>query len=220
MPGSERRRYTSALRQEQAQATWERIVAAATTVMLDKGFAATSMADVAEAAGVAPQTLYAAVPGGKVGLAQLVYNVTLMGDAAATPMSDRPQFTALIASPDPRFKLRGYAAVNGEVWERLARVLVMLRDAAAAETGAERPLGLLVEQAEERRRAGARECAENVAATGALAAGLTPDRAADRLFALASLEVYLNLRRVCGWTREEYADWLGETMVGAVLEPR
>ncbi len=158
------------------------------------------------------------MPGGKVGLAQLVYDETLMGDAAATPMSERSQLTALIASDDPRFKLRGYAVVNGEVWQRPAPVLVMLRDAAAPDTDTERPLRILVEQGEERRRVGARKCAESIADTGALTVGLTPQRAADRLFALASLEAYLNLSRVCGWTTEEYVDWPAEAMIASVLE--
>ena len=219
MANEARRRYTSALRQEQAQATWQRIVEAATGLMLKRGFADTSMTDVAEAAGIAPQTLYAAVPGGKIGLASLVYNVTLMGDTAPSPMSTRPQFIALIESPDARFKLRGYAAANTEVWQRLAPVLGMLRDAAATETGNERPLAALLVEAEDRRRQGARECAASVAATGSLQPALSAEQAADRLFALASLEVYLNLTRVCGWTPEEYGVWLADTMIASVLPP-
>jgi AcrR family transcriptional regulator len=216
MPSGARRDYASTLRREQAEATWERIVAAARALMLDRGYAHTSMAAVAKVAGVAPQTLYAACPGGKVGLAKLVYNVTLMGDADATPMNQRPEFQALIDNPDPRAKLRGYAAINARVYDRLAPVIRMLRAAAAAAPG-DGDLTTLLEDAETRRLAGAVECAENLQSVGGLRPGLTPELAGQQLFALSVLEGHDSLVRRCGWTSDEFADWLGERMIDAVL---
>jgi hypothetical protein len=70
-----RRRYSSPLRRENAEATRLRIVEAARELMLERGYAATTMADVAARAGVAVQTLYTSCPGGKAGLAKIVYDV-------------------------------------------------------------------------------------------------------------------------------------------------
>src|SRR5512144_184541 len=54
------RPYRSAVRAEQAQRTRARIVEAARGLFLERGFAATTITSVAEAAGVAPDTVYAA----------------------------------------------------------------------------------------------------------------------------------------------------------------
>src|SRR3981081_4099357 len=95
-----KRRYVSDLRRENAEATRLRIAEAARALMLERGYAATTMADVAQAAGGVGATLDSSCPGGKPGLAKLVYDVTLAGDAQPIPQSARPQVQAIIAEPD------------------------------------------------------------------------------------------------------------------------
>jgi AcrR family transcriptional regulator len=67
------------VRAEQAQRRRERIVEAARALFLERGFAATTIAGVAEAAHVAPETVYAAF-GGKAGLLEAVVLAAVLRD--------------------------------------------------------------------------------------------------------------------------------------------
>ena len=84
-----RRRYDASSRQAAAAVTRGRILFAARSLFLTRGFAATAMTDVADHAGVAVQTVYPAV-GGKVALLQRVMDVAIAGDDAPIPILDRP----------------------------------------------------------------------------------------------------------------------------------
>ncbi|MFD2354068.1 TetR/AcrR family transcriptional regulator [Nonomuraea ferruginea] len=114
-----RRSYSSSLRREHARATRLRIATAARELMVGKGYAETTMAQVARDAGVAVQTLYTSCPGGKPALAKLVYDITLAGDALAVPQSDRPGVRAIIEEPDPARKLARYAAMATSILRRV-----------------------------------------------------------------------------------------------------
>lgn len=210
MTDKPKRRYTSGLRREQSDATRHRIADAARELMLTRGYAATTMSDVAVGAGVAVQTLYAACPGGKAGLAKLVYDTTLAGDAAPVAMSERPAVAAIIAEPDPARKLQLYAQMVATMAERIAPVHAVLRAAAGG-------LGPLLQESETQRRIGTRGPAGMLATAKALRPGVDIDRAADIIFALTSIEVFERLTATCGWSLDDYADWLACTLTDALL---
>jgi AcrR family transcriptional regulator len=213
-----RRRYVSELRRDNAEATRLRIAEAARTLMLERGYVATTMADVAQAAGVAVQTLYSACPGGKPSLARLVYDVTLAGDAQPIPQSARPLVQALIAEPDPERKLAGYAEMAAGIFQRIGPVYRVLR-AAAASAPTDSALHDLLASTEQQRQIGSRGPAQHLADIGALRAGLTVQRAADQIYALTSFEVFERLLDVCGWSAHEYQDWLARTLADGLLKP-
>src|SRR5262249_43124779 len=158
-------------------ATRLRIAEAARTLMLERGYAATTMAAVAEAAGVVVQTLYTSCPGGKPGLAKLVWDVTLAGDAQAVPQADRPEVRAIIAEPAPARKLGAYAAMALTIYGRVGPVHQVLRAAAAADAG----LADLLAETENQRLRGSHGPAEHLAAVGALRPGLDAGRAAAHI---------------------------------------
>lgn len=91
--------YTSPRRQESAAATRQAILAAATRLFLDRGYAATTIADIAVAATVAPATVYTSV-GGKPKVLE----------AICQPPADDPELARLIAhmeaAGDPREAIR------------------------------------------------------------------------------------------------------------------
>jgi AcrR family transcriptional regulator len=184
--------------------------------MLERGYAATTMAEVARAAGVAVQTLYATCPGGKAALAKLVYDVTLAGDADPVPQSKRPQVRAIIAEPDPGAKLELYASMTLSVAQRITPVYRLLRAASAA-TPADTALDDLLRETDRQHHAGSRGPAAHLAEVGALREDLTVDRAADQIFALTAIEVYQRLTEVCGWSGKEYRVWLAATLRSALL---
>ncbi|GIJ72521.1 TetR/AcrR family transcriptional regulator [Virgisporangium ochraceum] len=210
MTDKPKRRYSSELRREQSDTTRQRIADAARDLMLSRGYADTTMGDVAAAAGVAVQTLYTACPGGKAGLAKLVYDTTLAGDAAPVPMSERPAVAVIVSEPDPVRKLHLYARMVAAMAERIAPVHAVLRAAAGG-------LGPLLRESEAQRRTGTRGPAGMLAAAGALRPGVDTDRAADIIFALTSIEVFERLTTTCGWSTDDYADWLAATLTDALL---
>src|ERR671913_1999190 len=108
MSDGRKRSYDSPARRSQAAGTQQRIVAATRELFLSRGYAATTMADVAAAAGVSVQTVYSAA-GGKAGLAKRVWDATVVGDLEAVPMSLRPQAEEMRAEPDPAVALHLYA---------------------------------------------------------------------------------------------------------------
>src|SRR5262252_1922799 len=86
-----RRQYRSPVREEGAQRTRQAIVAAASELFLERGYVATSLADVAAAAGVARPTVFAAF-GSKPALLQQVLDEALAGDDEPVPVAQRPWF--------------------------------------------------------------------------------------------------------------------------------
>ncbi|MER5323733.1 TetR/AcrR family transcriptional regulator [Streptosporangium roseum] len=210
-----RRRYVSDVRKENAEATRLRIAEAARALMLERGYAATTMAGVAKASGVVVQTLYTSCPGGKPGLAKLVWDVTLAGDAQAVPQSARPHVQAILAEPDPGRKLAVFAEMALTIYERVGPVHRVLRAAAAADAG----LAGVLADTERQRLVGSRGPAEHLAAVGALRADLTAERAADHIYALTSIEVFERLTEVCGWSLRDCQDWLARTLSQTLLEP-
>ncbi|WP_327008405.1 TetR family transcriptional regulator [Dactylosporangium sp. NBC_01737] len=211
-----KRGYVSRLRHDNAEATRLRIAEAARALMLERGYAATTMGEVAAAAGVAVQTLYTACPGGKPGLAKVVYDVTLAGDAQPLPQHARPAVQAIIAEPDPARKLARYAEMVLAIARRVGPVHRVLRAAAAA-TPADGGLHDLLAETERQRRTGARGPAEHLAAAGLLRPGLTADRAADEIYVLTSFETFERLTEVCAWTDDDYREWLTRTLAVTLL---
>ncbi|MDX3111030.1 TetR/AcrR family transcriptional regulator [Nonomuraea angiospora] len=211
-----RRPYSSTLRQEQAQATRQKIATAARKLMISKGYADTTMAEVAREAGVAVQTLYTSSPGGKPALAKLVYDITLAGDAQPLPQSDRPEVQAIIDEPDPARKLALYAAMATAILRRIKPVHRVLRAAAAA-SPTDAGLQDLLADIERERLAGSRGPAEHLHALGALRPDLPPARAAEQIYVLTSTENYEKLTEVCGWSEAEYEEWLASILAAALL---
>ena len=100
------RRYDSTRRQAQARATRLRIIEAATDLFVTHGYAATSIAAIADAADVAPQTIYAAF-GTKAGLLGAAVDVAMAGDDEPIAIIDRPDQQAVLATDDPAAYLAG-----------------------------------------------------------------------------------------------------------------
>jgi hypothetical protein len=66
-------------------------------------------------------------------------------------------------------------------------------------------------------RADFREVADALDRAGALADDVTPEHAADAIYALAGHDGYLRLTRECGWTGARYTAWLADTLAAALI---
>jgi AcrR family transcriptional regulator len=210
-----RRRYSTALRDEQTALTRGRILHAAGRLLAERGYLGTTLAAVAAAAGVSVQTVYNVV-GGKPVLLKAVYDRTLAGDDEPVPLTGRPVFRAVLDAPDGRTCLRRYAHVGRLLGERLLSLVSTLTAQAATGDG---DLAAFVRTIEDERGTGTAGLAQHVADRFGLRAGVDVPMAADVLWALTAPDLAdrLVLRRGWGWDRFEA--WQGDTMADALLGP-
>lgn len=209
------RRCTTALRAEQTALTRRRVLDAAARLFVAHGYPGTTVAAVAQDAGTSVQTVYN-VAGGKAALLKAVYDVTLAGDDAPVPMSERPEARAVRAAGTGRECLARYATMGRVLGERIAPlVTVVLAQAGSGDAD----LAAFVATVEGERAAGTRGVAEHVAGRFGLRDGLDVAAAADVLWALTAPDLAdrLVVRRGWGWDRFER--WLGTAMADALLGP-
>jgi AcrR family transcriptional regulator len=195
-----RRRYRSGLRAQQAGQTRRAVIGAASTLFATNGWAGTGMRDVAAAAGVALETVYAHFSS-KRGLLRAVADAAVVGDDAAVPLAQRPEFLAM---GQGRRSARCLAAarVLSAVHVRTAPIATLLREAAAADD----EIADLLRTTRERQRL-------DVAAGLELVLGRPPTvEERDGVWAVASAEVFLLLVEASGWTPEQYEAWMATTL--------
>ena len=201
------RPYRSPLREERAQDTRRRIRQSAGRLFADRGFAATTVAQIAEHAGVSVQTVYA-IFGGKSG----VVGAMLEELEQAGGIDER--VPALIAEPDPHRQLRMFIAFNRAMFERSAPIL-----RAAIEARGDPQVAAIGHQGDARRREGTIGLAEMWAGKGALREGLSAKSAAEQLWLLSSAEQYLFAVDNLDWSPEAYERWLGDLLERELLAP-
>src|SRR6266403_4226720 len=96
-----KRSYDSRLREQRAEATRLAIVAAAGRLFAERGYAATSIEEIAAAAGVGRATVFNSV-GGKPELLNEAYRLAVRGsDNADTPLGRQPRSRRISAEADP-----------------------------------------------------------------------------------------------------------------------
>jgi AcrR family transcriptional regulator len=207
------RRYDNARRAAAARRTQQRVVETAHRLLLERGYAGLAMADLAEEAGVSVPLLYK-VFGTKPQLVKRVYDVLLAGDVDPVPVAQRPALQALAADPDPRGKLARYAALSRAMAERAGPLVSVLL--AAARTG-ERDLQAFAATIDRERLAGATGLATHLAEAGALAPGLTVERARDLIWLHTAPDTYRLLVLERGWTLDDYEQWFATSLAAALL---
>jgi AcrR family transcriptional regulator len=200
------RTYRSSVREEQARRTRLAILDAARLLFTEQGYAATTIAQIAAKAGVAVDTVYAAV-GTKPVLTRLLMETAISGTDQAVPAEERDYVRRVRAAGTASEKIRIYAAAVTEVNSRLAPLHLVLRDAAAQTP----ELGGLWTEIATRRAGNMRLFAQDLAATGELRPGLDVDEVADVVWSLNSAEFYTLLVRERGWPPARLAAWLADT---------
>ena len=203
-----RRRYDSPLRDQQARQTRQAIVAAANRLFVARGYAATSLADIARDAAVARPTVFSTF-GSKAALLHEVVDQALAGDDEPVPVAERPWFRPVREAQTPQAVLNAYAEVCRIIGGRAAEIFEVVRR--AADAGPE-PADLW-ETMQRNRRAGATMVIDCIEALGPGSHGLDHERAVDVVWMFNDPSHYRSLVRVCGWSEREYAAWIGEQMV-------
>lgn len=199
-------RYRSPLREEQARRTKSAILLAARWLFTEQGYAATTVAQVAAKAGVAVDTVYAAV-GTKPVLFRLLLETAISGTDDAVPAEERDYVRRIKAQPLARQKLVTYAAAVRAISERMGSLHLVLRDAAAQVP----ELALIRDDIAARRAQNMRLFAEDLLATGDLRPDLDVDEIADVVWTMNSVEFYHLLVHERGWSPERFEQWLADT---------
>jgi AcrR family transcriptional regulator len=196
---------TSPLRQEQAQLTRRRVMDAAHALLLDGGYAGTTITAIAAQAGVAVPTVYKAF-GSKPALVKQVYDRLLVGDDMAVPLGDRDAANRLFAERDPWRIVALYSELVTGVATRTGPLLAVLLGAQSTDP----QLDQFVDTIERERREGNERFAAHLALTGGLAVMVA--RAVDLLWLYTAPDVHHRLVTQRGWRPEEFTAWLTETL--------
>jgi AcrR family transcriptional regulator len=199
------RQYRSPLRAERAADTRRRIATAALELFTEHGFGGTTVTAIAERAGVAPQTIYATF-GTKAAILRALLE-RMEDDAGAPEWWDR-----IAAADDPAAKLEGFAHWSAAMFATSRATIT----AAHGAIGDPAILDLRA-AADQRRRQALTALIGTLADRGALAAGLSRQRAVDRAWMLTGVELYLAATDGCGWADTDYARWLTSLLVHELL---
>lgn len=179
---------------------------AARRLFLERGYAATTIPEIAAAAGVAVPTIYWAF-GSKRAI------VTEIRQAWFETAQTGVRIRAVLAIDEPGARLDAYAAFMGNQWATGAEALAIQQDAMRADPEiAAEIAAVLAERAE-----GLKKVVAPLAPH--LREPLTVETAHDLLLALSMLEVYRELR-VRGWSDTQYQAWLGHVLREQLLVRR
>jgi AcrR family transcriptional regulator len=205
------RPYRSVRRRERAEATRREVLSAARSLFTERGYADTSVADIAAAAGVAVDTVYASV-GRKPQLLLAVHDMVL-GDAdEPVPAEQRDYVRAVRAATGARAKLAVYAEALGRLLPRTVPLADALRVAALSDPDCR----TVWRRLNERRAQNMRLLAADLRATGEVREDLTDDDVADLVWSTNSPEFYL-LTVSRGRTPEQYAALVGDLWTRTLL---
>ncbi len=206
-----RRAYDSAGRRATAARNRQAVLAASRELLLRLGYQATTIRAVAGLAGVSPELIYKSF-GSKPGLMKAVYDTVLAGDDEPVPIGQRPAIQQIWATPDPREKIRAYAAFVTDLMRRLGGLAAVLAEA-------DPEVAQVRAETENERLQGLRMFADHLAAAGWLA-DADPERAADECWVLTSPAVYLQLTGARKWSDTAYQAWLARMLAATLLRTR
>lgn len=208
MPDVKRRAYSSPLRAQQAAESRAAVVAAAQRLFEEQGYGATTIDQIAAAAGVSKPTVFAAV-GNKVEVFRTARDIAMAGDDEPQDVPSRPSVEAISTAANFDSAVQAAVAHISSLVARYHALDAVLRGA----TGdpAMRELAVKAD-------------AERYAGAGFLLKRLTEHgrrpvkRAQDRLWLVMAPDNYTRLVVARGWSDREFRTWLGE-QIGALFAP-
>jgi AcrR family transcriptional regulator len=191
---TEKRTYDSTRRRRQAEETRAEILVTARRLFGERGWAGTTLAAIAEEAGVAVETIYSGF-GSKRALVRDAFDAAVVGDAEPVPFADRPEFHRLgVGSRDER--IDAATKFLADTFGRSAGVWRALLDAADGDEG----LTTWVREADQRRRLDVRRSLERIFDRE------LDDTVVDVLWVLYSPDAYRRLVSERGYTRDRYRE--------------
>jgi AcrR family transcriptional regulator len=207
-----RRRYSSEVRTAQAAATRHAVLEAARELFTEHGYAGTSIAAIAERAGVAVDTVYAAA-GRKPALLRELVESAVSGTDQAVPAQQRDYVIRFRAASSAGEKIAIYAAAVSAIGIRMAPIHRALAEAAVTDSAC----AALRAEIDARRANNMRLLAADLRETGELRPDLTDDEVADIVWSMNAAEYRALLVGARGWTAERFGAWLADAWTRLLL---
>lgn len=207
-----KRDYRSDARAQSAQETRRAILDAARELFVARGYAGLTMQAVAHDAGVALDTVYAAV-GPKPALVRLLVETAISGRDTPVVAREREYVRRIRETASAAEKLELYAAAVTKIHRRLAPLVQALRAAAPSEP----ELGALWDEIAARRARNMREFAKDLIATGEIRPDLSRKLVADIIWSMNAPEYYTLLVHDRGWPPGRFQRWLADAWIRLLL---
>lgn len=201
-------------RTAKAARTRRDVCAAAGSLFIERGYVATTVPEIADAAGVSRATVFNSV-GGKAALLRACYDIATVGDDDPKPLPQRPELLAVRDAPDQRQTIVLYAGVIAAIGERLSGIYEVFRAAAATDQG----IRAQWEQIQAERLGGGRGFVRILAGKGPLRDGLDLEEAGDVVWAHIDASLYHRLVVERGWSRARFEAWFDQTLASYLLPP-
>jgi AcrR family transcriptional regulator len=197
-----RRKYNSTRRRQNAEQTRREILDAARTQFLQYGWHGAGMREIAREAGVSVETVYSNFPS-KAAVFKEVLNVLVVGDDQPIPLSERVEFRAAAVGPLTE-RIKALTQIQTEVHGRVARLRMVLREAARADDDLAEIERMVLAEEREQARLTLRKLLPDPS-----------DQDIEGMQALYSSDLYILLTEIRGWTPEQYTSWISELSLAA-----
>lgn len=205
-----RRHYDSSSRREIARRNRQKVLEVAEARFLSDGYAPTTIASIAQDAGVSAELIYK-VFGGKGGLVKAIYEVRLAGAGPVPAYQRSDQMRE--HETDPRTIMRQWGLLTAEVAATLTPIRLLLRAAATTDPD----IAAILQEVEHERLRRMRHHAQFLAERGYLGPGVTLAEATDILWACSSTELYDLMVLQRQWPLERFAQFITDFMTTGLL---
>ena len=207
-----KRAYNSSRRKEQALQTRHQIVEAARTLFIERGYAGATIDAIAQNAGVAPETVYAAF-GSKRAILSRLFEVSLVGDDLPTPLLERRERQEVLSEAAQHRQIELFASDIYNIMNRVAPLFDIMRVAAKTEP----EIAEMLENILNARVQGMMAFVRALMRNGPLRPGVTAEKAAETVWTLTSAEVFTLLKTNRGWPEEKHKQWLVDSLTRLLL---
>jgi AcrR family transcriptional regulator len=179
------------------------VVRAATTLFVEQGYLATTLAEIAAAAEVGERTVYVRF-GTKAALFSRVVDVAIAGDTARLSVLERPENQLPFTGANAIERVAQFCRLGAQIMRRTGDLFAVAAQAAAIEPA--------LEQDWQRGRQGTHQTFDlfwrRLAADRLLDASTDLDWLVQTTTVLGSAETYLLGRKLYRWTIPKYEKWL------------
>ena len=205
---------TPDLRAMRVARTEARLIEAAGALFLDQGYVATTLAQIAEHAGVAARTVYIRF-GTKAALFKRVVDHALAGDAEPVDLAHRARTHDAMTADTLAERIAAFADLSVGIAGRAGALFEVAAQAEGVEPE-------LADAAQAGRRATSALCRsfwDDAAADGLITKDLRPERLATVTDVLLCADTIVHLRRTHGWSASEHRSLIVDTLT-ALTHPR
>lgn len=189
----------------------ERILEVAGERFIRDGYSATTMTGLAEAAGVAVQTLYLAFTS-KVGVLSAVHDVTLAGDDEPVPLLERGWARDLADAPTIEQAWDSVAEHQPRTTVRVAPIYAVIQAASA-----DPEVAMLLSDLRAQRYRFSQEMAARLLTVPGAREAADVDRVADVLYAVICPETYALFVIERHWTVDQWRGWVHATVLRELI---